>query len=361
MKIALCLSYFFVAADARASPSLRRQLHDEGQVHNNGIANYITINVCNVFPCNVTWTWNFLSSDPAPDVPTNTPTSNPTSLPTSSLTNSSNETNDGFALSMFDAQYYQGDQLVYAETVDRPSMNYAWSEFHEIPSPEFVGIWNGTLDILEPPEHIVIEFNLNPWSNVSLEVDGQVQSLGQDDSIAFTFADPGSHDIVVTYRNGWHTVNFNSFFGKREWLTLEEASASIATQELIKSNTYLVHLTITANSDTHNDVLVVLDDSINDAHSSVFLVLGNLGSMNWVVENHSNLSVTGIAFGAYNSATSVDTSLLPDSVPVFGIKGERLDFANEGFSGAVATITGNVTPSRIYDERDIDHIVVQAL
>ena len=191
---------------------------------------------------------------------------------------------------------------------------------------------------------------------MTLEVDGEVQALGADDSCLITFAEPGSHDVVVTYRNGWHTVGFNSFFGKRKWTTPEEAAAVVASQELIDPSTYLVNISIYESSDTYNDATVVVDDSIDDSpFDSVFLVLRSYDSVVWRVENHSNAAISGILFGSYQPATSLDASSLEESggqVPVFAIK--RLN------KEKIDTITGGITPSRVYDDYDVSYVVVQA-
>ena len=96
-----------------------------------------------------------------------------------------------------------------------------------------------------------------------MEIDGEEQTLDAEDSLVYTFTEPGDHAIVVTYDNGWHSVGFNSFFGKRQWTTAEEAAVVIEDAGLISTTTYLFHVDIYESSDLYNEVVGTVDDSIN--------------------------------------------------------------------------------------------------
>ncbi|CAB9521322.1 expressed unknown protein [Seminavis robusta] len=275
------------------------------------------------------------------------------SLPSSSMDNTPQQqpSDLGYDLSTFDARYYDGTTLVREESgLARPAMNYPWDDFYGITSEDFRAIWNATLVVLtDHAQFLDIEFSLS-WSTVTLEINGQRQVLGQnDDSTLVEFEQGRVHEIIVEYENNWHTVGFNSFFGKRQWWTLDEATTRIDDNQLIDPvTTYIVHVHYYESDDLYQEILVLIDPPLllGDQYQSIFLILESYNSINWRIENPTDFAVDAIVFGSYEPATSVEMSTT--ETPVFAISDGLTGTESNDSDGQIRSLTGGRDPHRTF-------------
>ena len=238
-----------------------------------------------------------------------------------------------FTLGLFTANYYDNSTstLVASETVDRPSINYSYSNFHNIDSYNFHAIWDGTIDV---PQSMIIDITFDvSWSDVSLKIDGAVVSAWSNSKrvISHPFS-AGQHSVVIEQFNHWHTTGFNTSFTTSPTLTMTEAQAAIAP--LIDSATRLIYVGAYESADLHNNTAV----SLQGATGKVFLFVSSYDSMKWVIDNANNSNIVGVAYWSNSMASTVSA---PTGVPTFEIANFSYGYNNFAtVSANIQTLTG---------------------
>jgi len=278
--------------------------------------------------------------------PTRSPSRSPSPPKDHEPTNGSISTipqqQDGFQLTSFNADYYGGSRLFHSETVSRPSINYAWSDFHNISSEDFSAVWIGTLSIYGSIQSVDIAFAFG-WGTAQLLIDGKEQNIDGSEKRDVTYAlSVGTHQVKITYNNDWHTVQFNTQLESppRQWFTTADAHVEIS--HLIQSNTGIIHVDAYESSDVYNDISLIVELSLC-SFQSVFLVLSIYSSANWVIEtlNHQ-MDIVGIAYASYEPATTVTVL---QQVPTFAIS----DMSLEANSTGIIELIGRAPDELYYD------------
>jgi len=227
----------------------------------------------------------------------------------------------------FTASYYNGTTFVASESVARPSINYSWSDFHGVDSPNFHAVWTGNIEVFNALKAIDINFDVS-WSDVSLSVDGvQISSWSNSNRVIQHEFSPGIHEIVIVYYNHWHTTGFNVSFTSNAMYSKNEAIGLIAPQ--IDGNTQVIYVGCYESGDLYNNTTVTLDHTAG----KVFLFLSSYDSLNWVIQNPHNLTITGIAYSSYSTVSTVTAD---KTVPIFEIAG--LAYGYSDFSAPSADI-----------------------
>jgi hypothetical protein len=239
----------------------------------------------------------------------------------------SGATDSGTKVGPFTASYYDNTTFVASESVDRPSINYPWSDFHGIDSLNFHAIWTGNLKVFNDPELIDMNFDVS-WSDVSLFIDGvEISSWSNSNRIIQHEFSPGVHEIAIEYYNHWHTTGFNVSFTTNTMYTKDEAISLIAPQ--IDDNTQVIYVGASESGDLHNNSTVTLESTAD----KVFLFLSSYDSMNWIIENPHAVTITGIAYSSYSTVSTVTAD---KSIPTFEIEG--LAYGYIDFSAASTDI-----------------------
>jgi hypothetical protein len=126
----------------------------------------------------------------------------------------------------FKAVYFEQQNpnlIVFQEMTNSIAINYAWSEFHNIPSPSFAGYWVGRVKFDAPAtKQISVS---QSWSKSRIYIDGQLARKHDNENGSFTHKfTAGEHFIEVEYSNNWHTVEYK--------VTLEDVVAFSTEQEV---------------------------------------------------------------------------------------------------------------------------------
>lgn len=240
----------------------------------------------------------------------------------------------GFTVRRFAASYYSDATFVASECVQRPSINYTYSDFYGINSNNFRAIWSGRLEVPSGPQTVNMNFDVS-WSDVTLSVDGVQVSAWSNSlrTISHQFT-TGIHDIVVEYHNNWHGAGFNVSFTNHATYSKADAQALIAP--LIDSSTQIIYVGDYESGERYNNTTITLQRTA----SRVFLFLSSYAAQNWIIENPNGVTIAGIAYGSYAPGSTVTYGV---STPGFAIAGLAYGYSN--FSGPTADIqylTGRV-------------------
>jgi len=199
----------------------------------------------------------------------------------------------------FLADYYRGETLVASEQVARPTINYSWSDFHEIDSEDFRALWTGTVSAAEA-QTVNINFDVS-WAEVTLTIDGVLVDDWENSSktIAYDLA-PGPHDVLVEYTNHWHTTGFNVSFTTSPVLTAAEARAELAS--IVATDPWIVYVGAYESDDLYNDIVLELSGS-----ARVLLIVSTYESVNWVLDVAESLDLVGVVYSAYEPGPTVES------------------------------------------------------
>lgn len=216
-----------------------------------------------------------------------------------------NNTRQGFSVSEFTAEYFNGDILVTSETVTKPAINYASADFHNINSRDFRANWKGVIEAFDTTQTIDIKFDVS-WSDVILTIDGvQIDSWSNSNKVISHEFTVGVHDIEIAYQNNWHTTTFNVSFTTNPVLT--KATVVDQITPLLDANTQLIYVGAYESGDLYNSSTVTLQNTAN----KVFLFLSSYSAINWQIENPNSVEIAGIVYGSYAPGSTVTAPAVP--------------------------------------------------
>lgn len=228
----------------------------------------------------------------------------------------------------FTASYYNSTTFVASESVARPAINYAFANFHGISSSNFHAIWTGNIEVFDAPQLIDMNFEVN-WSDVSLFVDGvAINSWSNSNTIIQHEFSPGIHEVKIEYFNHWNTTGFDVSFTTNTMYSKVEAASIIAPQ--IDANTKIIYVGAYESADLYNNSTVTL----SGVTGKVFLFLTSNDSINWIIQNPANVTITGIAYSSYSTVATVTADT---AIPQFEIAG--LAYGYTDFTAPSADIT----------------------
>jgi cysteine-rich repeat protein len=238
----------------------------------------------------------------------------------------------GFALTIgpFTAEYYSVDTLVYTEQVQRPALQYSWSDFHSIVSESFRGVWTGTIEVL-PSTGATVEdsFDLS-WAEVSLSIDGgPVTTYTDPTSVPFDLAQ-GVHDVVVEYVNHYMSVSFNTAFTANQ--RLDNATATELLAPIVATDPVIVYLGAYEAGGLYNDI----DVNLVASSRPILLFMSSYSALNWNLHNPNGLEVLGVGYASYGPRPTVT----PDEpVRRFELESLRYGYNDVDIVDPIADIT----------------------
>jgi hypothetical protein len=232
----------------------------------------------------------------------------------------------------FAASYYSGTTFVASESVARPSINYAYANFNGIDSLNFHATWLGNIEVFDAPRLIDMNFEVS-WSDVSFFVDGvAIASWSNSNRTIQHEFSPGIHEIKIEYYNHWHTTGFDVSFTTNATYSKVEAASLIAPQ--IDASTKIIYVGANESADLYNNSTVTL----NSATGKVFLFLTSNRSINWIIQNPGNVTITGIAFSSVSTGATVTAEAAIPQFEIAGLAYGYTDFTAP--SADIAFVTG---------------------
>lgn len=227
----------------------------------------------------------------------------------------STEADSTIRIGAFNASYYDGDNFVASESVDRPSIKLTNYDFHNIPASNFRAVWRSDIEVANKPKIVEMNFMMSR-SDVSLFVDGvKISSWTAGAAINPLPAirhelEPGKHEVRIELTNKSYTLDFDSSFNDKLIYSKEEARSAIAP--LIDEDTQILYVGAYESADRYlNSIL-----NIGKTSKKIFLFLSSYSSMNWVIKNPYNVKIAGIVYGSYYKSTKVEVD---QGVPTFQV------------------------------------------
>ncbi|QMT32213.1 PA14 domain-containing protein [Alysiella filiformis] len=208
-------------------------------------------------------------------------------------------------LTGFDAYYMNEDQpsiVVAKENVAQVAMNYAYAEFHNIPSEKFLGYWVGKLRV---PQDGLYEISANlSWSSVRVLIDKHIIVDKNNSFPSQTiYLTKGEYKLEVEYNNNWHTVGFQ--------LNVKPHSPSVSRNDLrqnlaslnLPNNTVVYAASVYESNNQGNRINI---QTPNHETRPYILLLSSYDSVNWEVvgttrpvlilyDNKSNVRASGLS------------------------------------------------------------------
>lgn len=249
------------------------------------------------------------------------------------------------------AYYFCDDNFIGTEIVDAISINYASSEFLNIPSNRFRAIWETNIEPSKGTQTKVLSASVS-WSDVNVFLDDKLlQKWSGNDKELPIMLSKKSHRLRVEYANHWHTVNFSASFANYPKIKLDEASHVILP--LINDETKAVYIGAYESKSLRNQVVV----TIPKIKSPIVLFLSSYSAVNWKIENPSKTKIAGVFFSSYEKGSSVISS---DDGQIINLVG--LGYAYENFdeiSEKIKQIAG-IAPYYKYGEYGLSQVVIPA-
>lgn len=246
-------------------------------------------------------------------------------------------------------------ELVAAEMVARPALNYTNRDFHGINANHFRGVWEGDVELATGNRWLTINFNLSQ-ADVFVFVDGILKDRwkNQNRSILLEL-DPGPHKIRIEYRNNWYTVGFNATFGTYPTITTKEAGDVFSS--LANTDPRVIYIGVYGTKDPYNRILV----SAPASDKPYVLFLSSSVSVNWILESPKNSSIAAVFMASLPTGSSVDG--VAPSVPIYAVSDLEAIY-NGALKGTINTNIQKITgkkPDYLYTEGSAVSVAIPEL
>ncbi len=206
-----------------------------------------------------------------------------------------------YTISQFEASYYSvasPDTALVRETVDQISINFAMNDIGQLDPADFVGVWEGTIEVFSSKETINANFSVR-WGNVSLYIDDElVSDWSNSNKVIPVNLQKGTHSIRVELVNNWHTANFYVSLSQSTKKLDSEVHSALSGAAL--NGAKVLAVGAYESSDLHNKVVV----SIPDTSEEIVLVLATYSPVHWVIDNPYDTPVSAVFVSARGGGLS---------------------------------------------------------
>jgi len=195
-----------------------------------------------------------------------------------------------------------GHRVIARENVNDISVNYSWSEFHNIKSEDFGAYWVGKISLEQAG---VKQFTISQSRAKSrLIVDGHLVYEGGTKKSMLLQLDQGEHIIEVEYINDWHTTTFKLSI-QEQVMKLSPSQFKAQLQSRYGSN-FDVYFAGVYES-PNQDFSIILN--VGKSERDILLVLSSYDPVKWSISNPFNTRIIGVAYSASKEGSSVTGDL----------------------------------------------------
>ena len=186
--------------------------------------------------------------------------------------------------------------VVFSETVEKINLNFAYDDFHKIPSEKFIAYWVGNFDFKQDVQKMILaDFS---WANLRISVDGEQiydSENARDKVITHKFS-KGRHKIEVWFVNSWHTTDILvDFKDELKFYKQSEIAAKL------KDQNFDIWLAAVYESGARDSKINV---TLEKAQKPLVIMLSSYGAVRWGVSNpHDNKILAVLVF---NPKSSID-------------------------------------------------------
>ena len=259
--------------------------------------------------------------------------------------------------------------VVFSETVESVNLNFAYDEFHKIPSENFIAYWVGNFDFKQDAQQMILaDFS---WANLRISVDGEqiFDSENAGSKALMHKFNKGRHKIEVWFVNNWHTTSLLvDFKDEPKFYKQSEVVAKLKGQK------FDIWLAAVYESGTQDNKIRV---TLEKAQKPLVVMLSSYRAVRWEVSNpHGNKILAALVFNPRSSINLKENVYFMDDhgydedteIKCYCVNGGadfhceggdinskndrvRKDFGQNlgGFSGSYGAITLNL-PSILIDE-----------
>ncbi|OAM26741.1 hypothetical protein A7P95_08255 [Eikenella longinqua] len=164
------------------------------------------------------------------------------------------------------------------ETVSSIAINYAYNEFHGIPSPTFGAYWAGRLHIPQRGKYRIAT-NLSHAELRVLLNRHLVMQAGDQSSDTTILLEPGDYLLEVEYANRWHTTGFQLTVAPAVKEIDDDALAAAIAAQRLPAGT--VAYAVGVSSSTSRDNRIILQGPRNS--TPYVLILSSHKAVRWEV------------------------------------------------------------------------------
>ena len=259
--------------------------------------------------------------------------------------------------------------VIFSETVESVNLNFAYDEFHKIPSQNFIAYWVGNFDFKQDVQKMILtDFS---WANLRISVDGEQicdSENGGSKALMHKF-NKGRHKMEVWFVNNWHTTSLLvDFKDEPKFYKQSEVVAKLKGQK------FDIWLAAVYESGTQDNKIRV---TLEKAQKPLVVMLSSYRAVRWEVSNpHGNKILAALIFNPRSSINLKENVYFMDDygydedteIKCYCVNGGadfhceggdinskndrvRKDFGQNlgGFSGSYGAITLNL-PSILIDE-----------
>ena len=184
--------------------------------------------------------------------------------------------------------------VVFSETVENINLNFAYDEFHKIPSEKFIAYWVGNFDFKQDMQKMILaDFS---WANLRIAVDGeQIFDSENAGSKALVHKfNKGHHKIEVWFVNNWHTTNLLVDFKDEPKF---HKQSEVVTK--LKGQKFDIWLAAVYDSDAQDNKVVV---TLNKSQKPLVVMLSSYRAVRWEVSNpHGNRILAALVYNPISS------------------------------------------------------------
>lgn len=227
------------------------------------------------------------------------------------------------------ASYYKEEsgvtELVSSETVDRVYNAYTWDEFLDIPGEDFLGIWEGEIEVLDEQVNIFISMHSH-YSLSGFYLNNNLMKGGSNCKTTIPLSLPqGTHTFKAVYHSNYFSTGFTLNFTDQSAISFNSASEEIQRLSTPYSQVFMVNGYEASTS--NGFITVTMPETVND----IVLVLSSYQPVAWKIENLYGATITSVLVSTGNNFSEVHSE---SDVPIYVVD----DFEYESSSQHILAI-----------------------
>ena len=188
--------------------------------------------------------------------------------------------------------------IAFQEPTSSIAINYAYSEFHEIDSPNFGAYWVGKLNF---DSDVKKQIDISQrWAHSRIIIDGKLvfDKANESASLTYDFS-AGEHVIEVEHFNNWHTVEFKVTVTDVVSYTTEDAIAAYFQQNKLEAaEVYYVGV----YESSAQDVTIHVD--LPETKKPAVLWLDSYHAVDWILDGPSG-GIYAVVLSSYSPGARV--------------------------------------------------------
>lgn len=229
--------------------------------------------------------------------------------------------------STFVAKYYDGENFIDSEAVDRISIHYAYNKLHRINSQSFRAVWEGEINGGANGKNITMSF-YDSHAKRSVYVDNkEMTAWGSSNKHTSEFIEPRVHKFRIDFSNGWHTTNFTASFD--DYPVVDKNGLKNMFMDGIDPLTKVAYVGAYESDDIYNRVTI----SIPKLKSPIVIFLSSNNGINWIIDNPYKTNVSHIVINE-RGGTSITNN--QENTKTYALSNFRGNYEN--YSSTASTI-----------------------